>query len=457
MSKPLTDAAVRRFKATRKRREIPDGALPGLYLFIQPLPSGKKSWHLRYRRPDIIAKTANLLLGSVFAGLGEVDGREPEIGGHLTLAGARRLCARLKHDIALGKDPAAIHQAKKAARTDVPETFDVKVREFIYEHSRKVRRWEEIARILGLDYRSGAPVVIKDGLCERWGGRPCAEITSHEIYELIDESRRSGIPGLAARNSGISDSRGRKMADALGSLFRWIFRHGHNPAAGMWRPVPPQARDRVLNCKLDTRGADEIRWFWAACEALGNPVSALLRLLLLTGCRLEEIAQMTRDELNDDCTLLSLRGSRTKNGRPHDVPLSRLAREILSEVQRIEGSPVVFSRTGKAISGFSRIKHELDAAMLALAKEERSDAVIAPWRLHDLRRTAATGMAGMGISPHVIEACLNHVSGARAGVAGIYNREIYANEKAAALHAWSEHVERIFTGQSAKVLKLRHV
>jgi integrase len=103
----------------------------------------------------------------------------------------------------------------------------------------------------------------------------------------------------------------------------------------MLRPAPPQARDRVLNCKLNTRGADEIRWFWTACDTLGNPVSALLKLLLLTGCRLEEIAQLTRDELNDDCTLLSLRGSRTKNGRPHDVPLSRLAHEILTAKPRI--------------------------------------------------------------------------------------------------------------------------
>jgi integrase len=313
---------------------------------------------------------------------------------------------------------------------------------------------------LGLDYPAdgGQPTEIKGGLAQRWAERSVKEITGQDVYSTIDEARRRGIPGLERRNSGISDARARKMADALGAMFGWAFKHGQqNPCAGVWRPDPPVARDRVLNVKPDVRGADELRWFWAACEELGEPVGALLKLLLLTGCRLNEIAEMVPDELSDDLTTLSLAGDRTKNNLAHDVPLSTLARDILRGVKRIEGCAYVFSRTGRApISGWSKIKLAVDAAMLELAKAERGkDATIKPWRLHDLRRTCATGMAGIGIQPHIVEACLNHISGSKGGVAGVYNREQYNEAKRAAFELWAEHVERVVTGHAGKVLTLR--
>jgi integrase len=461
MSKPLTDLAVRKSKAAKDRIEIPDGAAHGLYLVVQP--SGRKSWALRFRRPD--GRPAKLVLGSVYTETGEADDREPQIGGHLTLVGARRLAAKLRHDIALGRDPAAAYQqTKKEQQAEAePETFAAKARQFIDEYtvpnkSRKPRNWREIARILGLDYPAdgGLPTQIKGGLAERWAERPMKEITGQDVYNVIDEARRSGIPGLERRNSGISDSRGRKMADAFGTMFDWAFPHGQNPAAGVWRPGAPKARDRVLNVRPDTRGADELRWFWAGCDELGEPVGALLKLLLLTGCRVDEIANMLRDELSDDAAVFSLPGDRTKNGLPHDVPLPRLARDILGSLKRIEGCAYVFSRKrGKPISGWTKIKHGIDAAMLEAAQEERKDAVIKPWRLHDLRRTCATGMAGIKVQPHVIEACLNHISGAKGGVAGVYNREQYAEEKRAAFEAWAEHVERVVTGRTGKVVTLR--
>jgi integrase len=474
MSEPLTDASVRKLaigkgslKTATDRVEVPDGGSQGLYLVIQP--SGRKSWALRFRRPD--GRPAKLVLGSVFTkdgGATEPDDREPEIGGHHTLAGARRLAARLRHDIALGRDPAAAHQQlqkeQRAAQESGPETFAAKARQFIDEYTvpkkgRKPRRWREIARILGLDYPAdgGLPTEVKGGLIQRWAERSMKEITSQDIYNVIDEARRSGIPGLEKRNSGVSDARARKMADALGALFGWACRHGQNPVAGVWRPDPPVARDRVLNVKSDTRGADELRWFWAGCDELGEPVGALLKLLLLTGCRLNEVAEMVPDELSDDLATLSLAGQRTKNGLAHDVPLSTLARDILRSVKRIEGCAYVFSRTRHApISGWSKIKRAIDAAMLEFAKAERGkDAIIKPWRLHDLRRTCATGMAGIGIQPHVIEACLNHISGAKGGVAGVYNRERYEAEKRIAFQQWAEHIDRIVTGHAGKVVTLR--
>jgi integrase len=133
-----------------------------------------------------------------------------------------------------------------------------------------------------------------------------------------------------------------------------------------------------------------------------------------------------------------------------------MARAILKNVKRVERGEFVFTITGRCPAQVgSKVKPRLDQAMLAKAREELGEsAAIAPWRIHDLRRTAATGMAGIGISPHVIEASLNHISGAKSGVAGTYNREQYAKEKREALEHWADHIERIVTGAEGKVVHM---
>jgi integrase len=184
---------------------------------------------------------------------------------------------------------------------------------------------------------------------------------------------------------------------------------------------------------------------------MGQPFGHLFRLLLLTGCRRDEIADLTWAEVADDLSSIHLGPNRTKNGRSHNVALSPLAQEVLGSVRRIEGCPYVFSTTGRTpVSGFSKAKTTLDAIMLRLAREERGE--IDEWRLHDLRRTAATGMAGIGVAPHIVEAALNHVSGAKAGVAGTYNVEAYAVERKEALERWAAHVQRVVSGN---VVELR--
>jgi hypothetical protein len=123
---------------------------------------------------------------------------------------------------------------------------------------------------------------------------------------------------------------------------------------------------------------------------------------------------------------------------------------LIDSAPIIEGCQFVFSTSGKRpVSGWSKTKSRLDAAMLALAEKE-----IAPWVLHDLRRTAATGMANLGIAPHVVEAVINHVSGAKAGVAGIYNRAKYAAEKKEALARWTQHVEGLVGDKPSNVVKM---
>jgi integrase len=440
MAEKLTAAAVQKLKPTAERREIPDGGCPGLHLVVQP--SGAKSWAARFRSPSRVDKkgrpvSAKLTLGTCDVTGKEADG-EPAIGGHLTLASARSLAAEVRRQVALGLDPASAHVAEKSRRRvaaveGAANTFGAASRGFVEQYaSKKVRRWKEQARLLGL--RPEDLTLIPKGLADRWGERPIAEIDGHDIYALIDETRRSGAPGLKRRSDGETESRARAMLSCLSRMFRWLVskrRVSRNPCMGIERPKVPEARDRVL--------ADaEIVKFWSAAGAEREEVSALLRLLLLTGCRLNEVAGMTRAELSDDGATWNIPGARTKNRRPHVVPLAPLAREIIAGVPG-EGGAVF------ATNSWSRIKDRLDTTM-----------AIPPWRLHDLRRTAATGMAEIGIAPHIVEAALNHISGAKAGVAGTYNRATSLPERKAALERWADHIAGLTSGRSAKIVPLRN-
>ena len=210
-------------------------------------------------------------------------------------------------------------------------------------------------------------------------------------------------------------------------------------------PGTPAARDRVLD-------DNEVRWFWAACDDVGEPFGALLRLLLVTGARREEAAQMTRSEISGDGTTWTLPPARTKNRRPHDVPLSPLARKIIADVRKIAGTPgYIFTTTGRSpVSGFSRVKARLDQLMTKLARDEATaagrdpaDVKIPVWRLHDLRRTAVTGMARAGADLHVIERAVNHVSGSFGGIVATYQKHRYAQEVRGALEAWANLIEQI--------------
>ena len=189
---------------------------------------------------------------------------------------------------------------------------------------------------------------------------------------------------------------------------------------------------------------DEIKAFWLATDALANRVRGGLRLLLLTGCRLNRIAALRWEELSADGTQIKLPGTRTKNHRPHVVPLAPLAQTTIAEIPRISDCPYVFTTNGKTpVAIGSKIKNKLDAEMN-----------LPPWRIHDLRRTAVTGMAELGIRPDVIELCVNHVSGTRGSIAGVYNRSELLPERRKALERWAVQVQGIVTGKPAKVVQL---
>jgi integrase len=435
LSSKLTAIGIEKMRATKDRREIPDAGCPGLYLVIQP--TGAKGWALRYRRPD--GRSAKLSLGSVYEKPGKEPDTAPAIGGHLTLAAAHRLVTALRHEIAQGRDPAAAHLKAKAdqrvaAQHAASNTFASAARDFIDKHARpKVRRWKELARLLGIE--PDTLELIPKGLADRWATRPVAEIDGHDIHGVVDEARRLGIPGLGRRTDGPSESRARKLFAVISKLFAWLIRDRRvtaNPCASVARPEIPEARDRLFT------GAEIVR-FWAATEEIGGPFGPALRLLLLTGSRLNEVCGMRREELSGDCATWTIPGARTKNHRPHVVSLPPLARDILAAVPRVEGCDFVFTTFGRApVAIGSKVKDRLDASMK-----------IAPWRLHDLRRTAATGMAEIGIQPHIVEAVLNHISGAKAGVAGTYNRALYADEKRVALERWAAHIAALVEGKAA--------
>lgn len=443
----LTDRAVLNYKPGAKRRRIRDPLAKSLFLVIEP--SGVKSWQMRFRRP-----TGQI--GKLTLGRADASGRElkddPEIGQPLTLAAARQLAAKVHRERELGRDPIAEHKARKhRQRAELVHhsnnTFALAARAYVEEYAKlKQRRWPETARLLGIQPNSPTP--IAGGLAERWGQKPVGEIDSQEIWCAVDEARRLSVPGLTARNKGLSEARARALHAALSALFTWLQRHRRvtsNPCAGLHRPAAPRPRQRTLS-------SDEIRLFWGACDVVGEPFGAILKLLLLTGARLNEVAGMRRSELRTDGAW-QLPGTRTKNSRPHKVLLPPPALALIP----VGAQDLVFTTTGTTPpSGWSRAKRRLDAAMLAAARNRARDASIAPWRLHDLRRTAVTGMAELGVRPDVIELCVNHVSGSRGGIAGVYNQSELLPERKAALERWSAHVAGLVSGGMSNVFALHH-
>jgi integrase len=437
MAKQLTAAAVERLRPSKRRCEIPDGGCAGLYLIIQP--SGAKSWALRFRRPN--GAPAKLTLGKVDLTNNESDS-EPVIGAPLTLASARRLATELHHQRARGKDVvAARHRAKLEREARGEKTFGRTAIDFIEQHAkRRNRRWEEQARLLGVRAADdGVLELIPKGLADRWRDREIADISGDDIHLMVDECRERGVPGLERRAEGPSESQALRMYAALSKMFKWLVKRRRisaSPVVGVARPHTPRSRDHVLSNA-------EIVAYWRAAEAERKEVAAVLKLLLLLGQRLGEVRGMRRrSELSDDGAVWTIPGERTKNRRTHVVPMPPLVRGILASVPN--SGDLVFTTDGSAaITIGSKIKSRLDHAMK-----------ISGWRLHDIRRSCATGMAEIGIAPHIVEAVLNHVSGHKAGVAGVYNRALYAAEKKAALERWAAHIEGLISGKPAKVVPL---
>ncbi len=439
MTKALTVKRIENADAKQARQEIPDGLLVGLYLVVQP--SGAKSFAVRYR---YAGQPRKLTLGAFPA---------------ITLEAARDIGGKALRAAAEGRDPATEKQAakgdaKKAAAEEARgkrDLFENVAREFIERHAMKNTReasWRETARILGFkpDPQNAGELLIvepqKDKpptVLQSWTGRKVQDITKRDVIALLD-TVRDRAPVMANRNLA-----------AVRKMFNWCLARDViqvSPCSLIEPPAPERSRQRFLK-------DDELRMVWNAAEGDGWPFGPLVKLLILTGQRLSEVGGMRWEEVDLANKLWTLPAERVKNGERHEVPLSDAAIAILSALPRIKTSKgfVFATRRDAAVSGFSRAKDRIDAAIVDATTDRPP---VDHWTFHDLRRTMASGMARIGIQLPVIEKVLNHSSGSFRGIVGVYQRHSYADEKRAALQAWASHVESVVSGkQPSNVVALR--
>jgi integrase len=315
-----------------------------------------------------------------------------------------------------GIDPAD----EKRTRRDVPspesELFEALVQDYLERHVRK----------------NCAPATYKEAkrdlecnVLPEWRGRSIASVSRRDAISLID--------GLVER--GVEIQANRTLA-RVRALFNWAIekdRISTSPVTHMKPPTKERARDRALS-------DDEIRWFWLACGEVGWPFGPIFKLLLLTAQRRDEVGGMKWSEINLDKRTWTLPRNRAKSDRGHEVPLSDAAIQILCSFQRTSvgntEQDLVFTVTGTTpVSGFGNAKRRLDAVMLATKR-------------------AATGMARLNFPPHVVDKVLNHVSGTIRGLAAVYNRFEYLDERRAALEAWGRYVDKLAKPAQANVIVL---
>jgi integrase len=168
---------------------------------------------------------------------------------------------------------------------------------------------------------------------------------------------------------------------------------------------------------------------WQAADAAGGAPGALFKMLILTGCRRNEMTKLAREEIT--ANTIELSGQRTKNGVPHTIPLTAMMRRVLDALP--QSGKYVLNAGDRPMGDHS------------LAKEKIAPA-IRPWTLHDLRRSFASGLQRLGVAPHIVELAMNHRSGTFRGVAGIYHRHRYEKEVREAFGLWSKHIGALIFG-----------
>jgi integrase len=335
-----------------------------------------------------------------------INGRQRfiTIGRHGTWTAdtARTEAQRLLGLIATKVDPAA-------ERQPTGDTFEAVLASY-FERKRpamKPRSFDALCRHLNQH-------------CKSFHKLRLAEIDRRTIALRLAEIETASGP--VARN---------RVRSSLSSLFVWAIREGLtelNPVSGTGKASEGGGRDRVLT-------EAELTTIWRALDH--SLFSDIIRLLILTGQRRSEIGSLRWSEVDLDCGLIVLPPTSTKNRRLHELPMSRQVRAILERQPRHIHNEWVF---GRRFTNWSDAKDQLDRRLNGMTD----------WRLHDCRRTAATMMAELGVLPHIIEAILNHVSGHKSGVAGIYNRARYADEMRTALQRWADHVDAVRTHHSRR-------
>ncbi|MBR0982252.1 integrase arm-type DNA-binding domain-containing protein [Bradyrhizobium diazoefficiens] len=443
MRKPLSAKAIANAEPKAKRYALPDVGHPGLRVLVQP--SGAKSFVYRFKREN--GQDVTITLGPA------------EGPGALTLAQAREAAGDARRQRALGSDPADQRRATRRAEAAR-----------IAAEEKEARRKDDIVeRVLDRYYRDKVNAMKSAKELKRllskeltpWAKRRVDDIARADAIKLVDAIKEKGRPVLANRTRA-----------AARTFFGWCIDKAlieDNPFERTKPVAVEKARERALSdgdLRVLSLALDRMDWIWRA----------FYWLLVLTGQRRDEVADMAWAELKDldgPAPLWVLPAKRTKNGREHVIPLSPAVVEILRAIprvqvratfkgaERLEDSPLVLTTTGTTpISGFSKAKVHLDKALMEVAREEAEKSgddpvIIEPWRIHDLRRTMVSGMASLGVSVAVVEKVVNHVSGTFGGIVGVYQRHDYLAEKRHALNLWADHVASLTVERPSNVVSIK--
>ena len=360
-------------------------------LGLKVTPKGRKTFLVQYRPGGRRSPTRKVFIGQY---------------GTVTVHKARKEAKQILGLRAEGRDPA--FERQQAKQRAISDKFADIAADFLAKHVSQNRTANETARILKRD------------VLPKWGKRSIHEIGKRDVNDLLDAVVTRGSMFMANR-----------LLAALRKLFNWAVSRGiitASPCTGISAPHREKARDRVLS-------DDELIAVFNAAEKMGGAFGAIIRMLILTAQRRNEVSEMTWAEVDLDKNLWTIPSTRTKNEKPHFVHLSDQSIAVISSVQNI-GSFVFTSNSKTPFSGFSKAKKRLD---------ELSE--VSDWRLHDIRRTATSGIAQLGIAPHIADKILNHQSGTISGVAAVYQRHEFLDERKSALEAWGSYVQSLVDGK----------
>jgi integrase len=391
-----------------------DDELSGFGLRLRA--GGSRVWIFQYAIGD---KQRRMTLGAAskesFATVKDRD-------GHVLKLGIRDQVAQLHAKVKLGQDPAS---DKAEGRKRASETFEAVSARFLAFQKGELRPGS---------YRQVERHIV--GLAKPLNGLQFAAMDRRTVASLIADIKEAS--GAVTAN---------RTASTLSYLYAWAMGQGFaeaNPLIAISK-FSEQPRERVLD-------NGELAAIWNATKDYDH-YNSIVRLLVLTGQRADEIASLRWSEVSDD--VIALPSNRTKNKRQHSIPLSQPALDVLNaQTRRVNDDgtlrELVFGVGQRGFSGWSRCKERLDERIA-----QGNGKPLPAWRLHDIRRSVATGMADLGVQPRIIEAVLNHISGSKAGVAGIYNRSTYEPEKRRALELWANHLMALGEGRENNVTSLR--
>jgi integrase len=353
-------------------------------------PNGKRSWAVRYR----------------FSG----QPRKYTLPGFPSLPVAHKLARAALDAVADGRDPAAEkRETKSGVLVGHGDLFKTVAADFLERHVKTNN---------GRSYARETKRMLDRDIIPTWGERNIHDIGKRDVLELLDAVRDRG-GGLSAN----------RVLSVVKKLFNWAAERdiiSSSPAISVKKPLPEPSRERYLS-------DDEIRLLWQALDRVAGPFGPFAKLLLLTGQRRSEVSGMTWAEIDLEKAMWTLPGTRTKNGRPHEVPLSEAAAAILESLPRL-GPYAIGTDGSKPLGGYSRGKALIDKTI------QDANLRLAHWTFHDLRRTVVSGMARLRIDLPVIEKVVNHTSGSFAGIVGVYQRHSFSDEKRTALEAWARFV-----------------